>query len=206
MSVDFATLTVPFLTERQEDALREVANMGSASAASMLARLVGDVGVLVDVPVVLAASKYQLGWLLGGRDVKIQAATFGIEGEVSGQLWWVLREGDATRLGERLLARPGVTGPLSSSAAAALSEAANIVASACLSSIGTLVHTNLLPSTPSLTTGTVNSLVGDELAEQRQTVLAASFTSTNAPTFAGWLVLLLSAGSTTRALERLGVP
>lgn len=194
------------LTERQEDALREVANLGSASAASMLARLVGDVGVLVDVPVVLSATQHQLGWLLGGRDVKIQAATFGIEGEFNGRLWWVLREGDATRLGQRLLARPGVTGPLSSSAAAALSEAANIVASACLSSIGTLVHTNLLPSTPSLTTGTVKALVGDDIPETRQTVLAANFMSTNAPTFAGWLVVLLDGDSTARALERLGMP
>jgi chemotaxis protein CheY-P-specific phosphatase CheC len=115
------------LSERQEDALREVANMGSAGAASMLARLVGDVGVLVDVPVVLSANRYQLGWLLGGKDVKIQSATFGIEGELRGELWWVLREQDAQRLGQRLLARPGVSGPLSSSAAAALSEAANIV-------------------------------------------------------------------------------
>ena len=83
------------LTARQEDALREVANMGSAKAASMLARLVGDVGVLVDVPVVLSANRYQLGWLLGGRDVKVHAATFGIEGELPGQLWWVLKDDDA---------------------------------------------------------------------------------------------------------------
>ncbi|MFO0596487.1 MAG: chemotaxis protein CheC [Myxococcaceae bacterium] len=193
------------LSEQQEDALREVANMGSASAASMLARLVGDVGVLVDVPTVLWANRYQLAWLLGGRDVKVHAATFAIEGELSGQLWWVLREGDATRLGQRLLARPGVSGPLSSSSTAALSEAANIVASACLSSIGTLVHTNLLPSTPSVSAVTVKALVGDADQEERQTILAANFTSTNAPTFAGWLLVMLDGPTTTRALERLGV-
>ena len=193
------------LSERQEDALREVANMGSAGAASMLARLVGDVGVLVDVPVVLSANRYQLGWLLGGKDVKIQSATFGIEGELRGELWWVLREQDARRLGQRLLARPGVSGPLSSSAAAALSEAANIVASACLSAIGTLVHTNLLPSTPTLKTGTVSELVGPPSDDERKTVLAANFTSTNAPTFTGWLVVLLDGDTTARALERLGM-
>ena len=117
------------LSERQEDALRELANLGSAKAASMLARLVGDVGVLVDVPSVLSVTRSQVGWLLGGSDVRVLAATFGIEGELSGQLWWVLREGDARRLGQRLLARPGVSGPLSSSSAnAALAEAANIAA------------------------------------------------------------------------------
>lgn len=193
------------LTERQEDALREVANMGSAKAASMLARLVGDVGVLVDVPVVLSANRYQLAWLLGGRDVKVHAAQFGIEGELSGRLWWVLREGDSQRLGQRLLARPGVSGPLSSSAAAALSEAANIVASACVSAMGTLVHANLLPTTPMVKDTTVKGLIGDDENERTETVLAANFTSTNAPNFSGWLVVMFDAPTTERALERLGV-
>lgn len=194
-----------FLTERQEDALREVANMGSAKAASMLARLVGDVGVLVDVPVVLSATRVQLGWLLGGRDVKVHAVTFGIEGEVSGQLWWVLREPDAARLGQRLLARPGITGPLSSSSSnSAVTEAANIVASACLSAMGTLVHASLVPSTPQVLAGPVKTLVGDD-ADFFQTVLAANFTSTNTPSFSGWLVLMFDGFTTDRVLERLGV-
>lgn len=62
------------LSERQEDALRELANLGSAKAASMLARLVGDVGVLVDVPTVLSVTRSQVGWLLGGSDVRVLAA------------------------------------------------------------------------------------------------------------------------------------
>jgi chemotaxis protein CheC len=179
--------------------------MGSAKAASMLARLVGDVGVLVDVPVVLSANRFQLAWLLGGRDVKVHAALFGVEGELTGRLWWVLREGDSQRLGQRLLARPGVSGPLSSSAAAALSEAANIVASACVSAMGTLVHANLLPTTPLMKDTTVKALVGDEQSEPTETVLAANFTSTNAPTFSGWLVVMFDAPTTERALERLGM-
>jgi chemotaxis protein CheC len=193
------------LTAREHDALREVANMGSAKAASMLARLVGDVGVLVDVPTVHSANRYQLGWILGGRDVKVFAATFGIEGEITGQLWWVLREADAHRLGGRLLARPGVAGPLSSASSAALSEAANIVASACVSAMGTLVHATLRPTTPQVRETTVKSLVGDEELEVSQTMLAANFTSTNAPGFSGWLMVMFDAETTDRALERLGV-
>jgi chemotaxis protein CheC len=193
------------LTSRQEDALREVANMGSAKAASMLARLVGDVGVLVDVPVVLSANRYQLGWLLGGRDVKIHVATFGIQGELPGHLWWVLREDDAKRLGQRLLARPGVSGPLSSSSSAALAEAANIVASACVSAMGTLTHANLLPTTPDVRETTVSQLVGPAENAAQQTVLAANFTSTNAPTFGGWLVVMMDEPTTASALVRLGL-
>lgn len=197
-------MTTP-LTERQEDALREVANMGVAQAASMLARLVGDVGVLTDVPVVLAANRFQLGWLLGGSDVKVQAAQFAIEGALTGKLWWVLREHDAQKLGQRLLRRPGVSGPLSGSVTGALSEAANIVASACLSAMGTLVHANLLPSTPRLEQASVKALVGDVRDEDTHTVLASSFTSTNSPTFTGWLVVMLDGPTTQEALTRLGV-
>ncbi len=193
------------LSERQEDALRELANLGSAKAASMLARLVGDVGVLVDVPSVLSANRAQVGWLLGGRDVKVLAATFAIEGEVSGQLWWVLREGDAKRLGQRLLARPGVSGPLSSSANAALAEAANIVASACVSQLGTMVHANLLPSTPEVRELTVRNLVGSGDADETGTLLASTFISTNAPTFSGWLMVLLDPPTTGEVLQRLGL-
>lgn len=193
------------LNERQEDALREFANMGVAQAASMLARLVGDVGVLTDVPVVLAANRYQLAWLLGGSDVKVHVAQFTIEGALPGRLWWVLKEFDAQKLGQRLLMRPGVSGPLSASVTGALSEAANIVASACLSSMGTLVHTNLLPSTPLLEQTTVKALVGDATGDEAQTVLASSFTSTNAPTFAGWLVVMFDGPVTADALARLGL-
>jgi chemotaxis protein CheC len=197
-------MTTP-LTSRQEDALREMANMGSARAASMLARLVGDVGVLVDVPVVLCANRFQLGWLLGGRDVRVHAATFEVEGEVRGRLWWVLQEPDAHRLGQRLLMRPGVSGLLSGSASAALPEAANIVASACLSAMGTLMHGNVLPSTPHVAQTTVRQLVGDVETEETQTVLAANFMSTNAPTFAGWLVVMFDDEMTRKAMVRLGV-
>jgi chemotaxis protein CheC len=196
---------VKVLTSRQEDALKEVAHLGSAQAASMLARLVGDVGVLVDVPQVLSANRWQLGWLLGGRDVKVLAATFAIEGDITGQLWWVLKVDDAERLGRRLLHRPGVKGLLASAASAALAEAANVVASACLSSIGTMLHATLLPSTPEMVEVPVGALVGEPTDTVFRTVLAAPFVSTNAPPFSGWLVVLLDETRRDALLERLGM-
>jgi chemotaxis protein CheY-P-specific phosphatase CheC len=192
-------------TARQEDALRELAHLGSAQGASMLARLVGDVGVLVDVPIVLRANTWQLAWLLGGRDVHVVAATFGVEGELSGQLWWVLKQEDAQRLGRRLLKRPGLSGPLSANVAAALSEAANIVASAALDAIGGFVKLSVLPSTPSMLDTTVSALVGPPDSVER-TVIAASFVSTEGAAFSGWLVLLLDDESFDTVLKRLKLP
>lgn len=193
------------LTSRQEDALREVAHLGSAQAATMLARLIGDVGVLVDVPVVLEANRWQLGWLLGGRDVRVVAATFGIQGDLTGQVWWVLKAEDAERVGRRLLSRPSVSGRLSTSARAALAEASNIVVSASLTALGTMVHANVLPSTPEMSDVSVADLVGPPGETLFRTVLAASFLSTNTPSFAGWLILLFDEATREEMLRRLAL-
>ena len=196
------TTTVHGATARQEDALRELAHLGSAKAASMLARLVGDVGVLVDVPTVIETQRWHLTWLFGGRDVNLIAASFGIEGEIRGQLWWVLKREQATRLTQRLLRRPGVE---SASLNAALAEAANIVASACVSAVSTMVHAQLLPTTPEMHETNAATLVGPDDQSAAITVLSAPFVSTNAPSFSGWLVLLLERWDREEVLRRLGM-
>lgn len=188
---------------RQEDALREVVHLGSAQAASMLARLVGDVGVLVEVPRVVEVSRQQLGWFLGGRDVKVMAAAFELVGDVPGSLWWVLPLDSAERLGQRLLRRPGVAGPLSASTSGAIGEAANIVASACCSSMSSMLKARMLPSTPRLTQTTVDALVAGGTANEM--VVLAGFVSTNAPTFSGTLVVLFEPNVAQTVLQRLGV-
>jgi chemotaxis protein CheC len=193
------------LTARQEDALKELAHLGSAHGASMLARLVGDVGVLVDVPLVMLANRWQLAWLLGGRDLRVVAATFAIEGELSGQLWWILKADDAQRLGKRLLSRPGLSGPLSANTGAALSEAANIVASAHLDAIGSFVRLAALPSTPSVLETTVGAMVGPPSDDHLFTMGASSFRSPDSRSFGGWLVLLLDEATRETLLRRMGV-
>lgn len=194
------------LSARQIDALREAAHLGASKAAATLAQLVGDVGVLVDVPLLAQATSTQLAVLLGGRDVPALAARFGIEGPVTGALWWVLKAEDAKRLGTRLLNRPTLSGTFSSNLAGAVREASNIVASACLSAFGTMVHAPLLPSTPDIYDGPLGQIVRQSpLDDGPRTVVLSAFTSTNAPKFAGTLTLVLDERARDDALVRLGV-
>ncbi len=190
-------------TARQTDAMRELAHLGSSQAAAMLAKLVGDVGVLVEVPVIFETRRANLGWLFGGRDVQVVAALFGIEGEVKGHVWWVLRRDHAVRLTQRLARHPGAE---STDLNAALAEAANIVASACVSAVSTMLHAHLLPSTPEVHETTVGTLAASPVADDVEfTVFAASFLSTNAPTFGGWLVLMFDEKNRSEMVQRLGV-
>ncbi len=197
------TLAAP--TATQQDALAEVANIGSGHAASMLARLISGLGVMVDVPRVSLVDSAQLVSLLGGAGTEVLAAEFSIDGGLPGRLFWVLPREDARRLAGRLLRRPTATGPLNVDEAAALTEAANIVASACLTVVGGLLRLKLLPSPPDLAEGEVGKLLGSGKGSFDAVVLEARFASTDSPGFVGQLMMVFGAEGMRTLLTQLGV-
>ncbi len=196
-------LTAP--TASQQDALAEVANIGSGHAASMLARLISGIGVMLDVPRVSLVNSLQLVSLLGGAGTQVVAAEFSIDGGLPGRLFWVLPRDDARRLAGRLLRRPTAVGTLTSDETAALTEAANIVASACLTVVGGLLRMRLLPSPPDLAEGEVGRLLGSGTSSFDAVVLEARFASTDSPSFVGQLMLVLGAEGMQTMLTRLGL-
>lgn len=192
-------------TASQQDALAEVANIGSGHAASMLARLLGGLGVMIDVPRVSLVDSAKLASLLGGAGTEVLAAEFSIEGGLPGRLFWVLPREDARRLCGRLLHRSTATGPLSPDETGALSEAANIVASACLTVLGGLLRLKLLPSPPDLVEGEVGQLLGGAGASFDALVLEARFASRDSPGFGGQLMMVFDAEGMSTLLGRLGL-
>jgi chemotaxis protein CheC len=192
-------------TAIQQDALAEVANIGSGHAASMLARLVGGDGVMVDVPRVSLVDSAKLASLLGGAGTQVLAAEFSIDGGLPGRLFWVLPRDDARRLSGRLLRRPTARGPLTADETAALNEAANIVASACLTGVGRLLQLKLLPSPPDLAEGEVGTLLGGKGASFDAVVMEARFAARDSPSFGGQLMMVFDAAGIQALLTRLGL-
>jgi chemotaxis protein CheC len=192
-------------TAIQQDALAEVANIGSGHAASMLARLISGLGVMVDVPRVSLVDSAQLVSLLGGMGTQVLAAEFSIDGGLPGRLFWVLPRDDARRLAGRLLKKPTATGPLNSDETAALTEAANIVASACLTVVGKMLRLQLLPSPPDLAEGDLETLLGVGKASFDAVALETGFSSTDTPAFVGQLMMVFDAEGLKTLLARLGL-
>ena len=117
--------------------------------------------------------------------------------------------GDAHRLCELLLnAKSG--GKLNDSERSAFSEAANILASACLSAIGELTGLRLLPSPPVVDEEDAASVVEELLHRSDPSVgvavvLQTRFTASAALPFEGQLLVIPHPASLKRLLERLGV-
>lgn len=196
----------PQPSDIQLDALREVANIGCGHAVSALARLVGGRTVNLSVPRAMLAAASDVSGLLGGGEAPVVAAKLGMEGQLRGVLLLVLPREDGSALEALLLRRHDA--PLEERESA-LSEAANIVASACLSAIGTLTGWRLLPTVPVLVRGSADSVVAGAMKEaqgdDRVVVLETRFASVGAPAVSGQVLLVLERESSRSLLARLGV-
>lgn len=196
-------------SELQLDALREVANIGCAHAVTALSRLVGGRKVQIDVPRVLVAPVADLPALVGGEAAAAIAAQLAMHGQLTGHLLLVMPQTDAAHLCTLLLDRPCAQ-PLDAAAESALGEAANIVASACLTAIGTLTGLRLMPSPPELSQGPAGTLVAAAVADCAAdaglvVVLEARFQTEVAPALGGRLLVLPHRESLATLLKVLGV-
>ncbi|QRK09969.1 chemotaxis protein CheC [Archangium violaceum] len=196
----------PLPSDIQLDALREVANIGCGHAVSVLARLVGGRTVNLSVPRAVVATASEVAGLLGGGDAPVVAAKLGMQGQLRGVLLLVLPREDASALESLLLRRQDAPPEERESA---LAEAANIVASACLSAIGTLTGWRLLPTVPVLVRGEAGPVLADAVQEaqgdKRMVVLETRFSSVGVPAVSGQVLLLLERDSSKSLIARLGV-
>lgn len=196
-------------SELQLDALRELANVGCGSAATALSRLVGGLRVNIDVPRALVVDVDDLSELAGGHERQVVAATLEIHGQLAGRVMVVLERRDAHRLCELLLRAP-TADRLREAERSAFSEAANIIASACLSAIGQLTGLSLVPSVPHVEEDDAASAVAELLHRSDPdagvaVVLETRFAATATVPFQGQLLVVPHPASLERLLERLGV-
>ncbi len=197
-------------TELQLDALREVANVGAGHAATALSQLVGGSKVHLDVPRAIVADPEELPALLPlARHTRVLVATLQISGELAGHVLIALEQGDAQKLAALLVNGPHGPG-LEEVHRSALTEAANIVASACLSAIGTLTGFRLVPSVPTLSECRGAAALDEALRQLDEgagvvVALEARFVASTAQRIEGEMFVVPAPKSLRRLLERLGV-
>ena len=189
---------------QQLDALKELANVGSGHAATALSKLLGGRKVAIDPP------RAELGLV---SSLFVQAPPHGVvaslelRGVPAGALLFALTQDDARELSAQLLGQSRSSGqPLSSEARDALSETANIVASAYLGAVAMLTGVQLVPSVPRLTESGLEAAareVSQRLGSTPTLILDVRFA---ASTTSGELWLLLTPSSAEQLLAHLVVP
>ncbi|RNC72317.1 MAG: chemotaxis protein CheC [Desulfuromonadales bacterium] len=153
------------LTEEHLDALREVSNIGVAHAATALSQLIGR-SISLSVPKVLLTDIAKVPEAFGGAEKIVVGIYLQMLGDARGNILIVLPRESALKLLSRLLPREKSEGVLLSELEiSALKEVGNILASAYLNALGTLMRKTLIPSVPVLSFDMAGAVIDYVLIE-----------------------------------------
>jgi len=160
---------VPFtrLSEGQLDALKEISNIGMGHAATALSQLIGGT-ICLRVPRVTVTDIGQVPELMGGAERVVAGITLQILGDARGNILLVFPRESAQRLLACLLHHEEKGLALNEVSASTLKEVGNILASAYLSALGSLLHMTLIPSVPMLAYDMAGAVVDYVLIELSQ--------------------------------------
>jgi chemotaxis protein CheC len=163
----------PLFGPRQVDALQELASIGCGQAITALGKLARR-RFEMDVPEAwVGAGAGAIASFLGGLGRDLVAVGVKLEGPLTGDLLLALPEPDAEALAV-LLGQPPAPG-WGGLAESALMESGNIVGSAFVSAVGTLVQEKLLLSVPTFARGSGRECVERLVAHAGSVALATRF-------------------------------
>jgi chemotaxis protein CheC len=164
---------------RDVDALQELASIGCGQAISALGRLARRTFAM-DVPEAwIGAEPGAIADFLGTLGGDLLAVGVKLEGPLTGDLLLALPEDDAATLAG-MLGFPPRGARWSEMAESALMESGNIVGSAFVTAVGTLVGEKLLLSVPTLARGSGKACIERLVAHAGSVALATRFSASGA--------------------------
>ena len=139
------------LKPHQLDAIREVANMGAAHAATALSQMLGTT-IMISVPRITVARLADVPPVVAAPEEPVAAVLLHMLGDLSGRTLLVFPRDVAARLSELMLRLPpNSVGELGVLETSAITEAGNILSSAYLNALSDFMGMMLLPSPPKFT-------------------------------------------------------
>lgn len=192
------------LTKVQEDALKELLNIGFGRAAASLSQLTGH-RVLLDVPAVsihpLAELKNALSYVITDEVASVHQI---FSGPVAGDALLVLDFRAAGILKQLLTDDPPLPLQIDASAREVLTEVGNILLNACLGTFGNLLDVQVTFSIPHLDLDTLQAVLQSLLVNREGLryglLVHAGFRLRDAEV-TGYLVIVLSVASLDRLLK-----
>ncbi|HTW12155.1 MAG TPA: chemotaxis protein CheC, partial [Solirubrobacteraceae bacterium] len=141
------------------DALRELANIASGTAATSLSQMLGR-EVDISVPKAFALPLADAVEATGDPQETVIGVALPLEGDIEGIVLLLIKEQGAATLCSLL----GVD-PASEVGESALGEIGNILGAAYLMALSSMTGLSLLPSTPNVVTDMLGSIVASVLAQ-----------------------------------------
>ena len=146
------------LTDMQLDALRELANISSGTAATSLSQLLGR-DVDLNVPKAFALPLADAVEAAGDPSAEVTGVALAVEGDINGAVLLLVPPQDAATLCTLLGVEAGTEVGDS-----ALGEIGNILGAAYLTALGAMTGVEMLPGPPQVITDLLGAIVASVLA------------------------------------------
>jgi chemotaxis protein CheC len=148
------------LTEIEQDALAEIANMGVSRAASSLRQMVGE-QVLLSVPSVKIVTRRTASKLVERNNSKrLVAVQQTFEGPFAGKALLIFPEDQSLELVRSVVGDEHSLEDVINLEQEALAETGNIILNGCLATIANMLHRTMRMSLPSIVRGDGAALFG----------------------------------------------
>lgn len=158
------------ITHLQLDTLKEIGNIGAGNAATALSLLVNK-PVMMSVPSVKIATFDDTMDLAGGADNVVASVYMRIEGDITGNMYFILSLSQATRFINQMTGSNQFSFDHSFDdeiSLSALTELGNILSGSYLSALSDFTGMKIYPSVPVLGIDMVGAMLGYGLLEFSQ--------------------------------------
>jgi chemotaxis protein CheC len=152
------------LNHRQNDALKEIANICAGNAATSLSQLLNK-KIEMNVPNVHFLPIAQVPNAVGGADTLVVSVVFQVFGDAPGIVLLLFPQQDARILAGILTGKTAVSGVFTEMDQSAIKEAGSILSAAYLNTLSVVTKLGLIPSTPGIVIDMAGALIDYILIE-----------------------------------------
>ncbi len=196
------------MTEEQQDAFKEIGNIGAGHASTALSEMINKRVTMV-VPRAYVIPIQRVPEVIGGYEIPIVGIYLSVFGDIPGKILITLPEETAHYLASELLGEESSDGLVSPMEQSALEELGNIISGSYLSALAEFLGKRFIPSTPSMAYDMAGAIVDLLIIELGQKVDYAVTIETqfiiSSRSLSGQFFFLLDADSYRKILESIGM-
>lgn len=200
-NIDLKSVSAQYL-----DVLKEIGNIGAGNATTALASML-QCRIDMAVPEVKLIEVDELAESLGGKERVMTAIFLEVEGDITGDIIFLLEKGSASFLVSKLLGMEVNAESFSEMELSCIKEISNIIAGSYLNSLSTLTNLKIYPSVPHLQMDMVDSLLHSPMggAKDNDQILFIQTEFTDDIQLGGYFVMIPDTESYGKILGALGI-
>ena len=138
------------ITDAYCDVLKEIGNIGAGNAMTALSQML-QCKVDMRVPMVRLLDFGEVGSMMGGEEQLMACVLFGVTGDVSGNMMFMIEKSCATHLLKKIMGDCSEGDVFSEMEASALQEVGNIITGAYLNALASFTNLKIISSPPQMT-------------------------------------------------------